>query len=221
MSYAISQGIHWGLTPADITRQHANPTSGQALFLSAKAKREAAAIIEPIFRKADLRMMEVIVSFLRARGVQGAESMPLRGYTVTYAEIPESPAEEQGRRDNDDWQAEKGMLSRVELYQRWNPGSSRDDAIDAYVTAATDDAEIQSSVATALGDDAAATDDATGTAFNELTLATERLLKIGDINGINQLRRTMATTLGVAYSGDLTELPGASAPTLPATEPEE
>jgi hypothetical protein len=145
-AYTIQQMVHWGLSPADITRQHANPTSGQALFLSAKAKREAAAIVEPMFRAADLRMLQVIVSYLRAVHYPGAETYPETGYSITYAEIPESPDEEQGRRELDDWQADRGMLSRVELYQRWHPGASREDAIAAYVQAARDGAEIEARI---------------------------------------------------------------------------
>lgn len=152
MGYAIQQMIHWGLNPADIQRQHANPTSGQALFLSAKQKREMAAIVEPLFRASDLHMLQVIVSYLRAMQVPGAMQLPETGYTIGYAEIPESPQEEQGRRELDDWQVERGMLGRVELYQRWHLGASRADAVDAYVRAAVDADEITAAIARALPD---------------------------------------------------------------------
>jgi len=218
-AYAIEQMIHWGLNPADIQRQHANPSSGQALFLSSKQKREMAAMVEPLFRQSDLHMLGVIVAYMRAMQVLGAESLPATGYSITYAEIPESPDEERGRRDLDDWQAERGMLGKVELYQRWHPGSSHADAVSAYVQAARDNAEISEAINLSLGTEPVDADEKTGAAFNELTLATERLVGLGDLAGINQLRRAMATTLGVEYAGDLTELPGAATPAAPVAAP--
>lgn len=57
-------------------------------------------------------------------------------------------------------------------------------------------------------DATAAEDEKLAATLNELTLAMERLARVGDLAGLNTTRRAYAAALGVNYQGDLTGLPG-------------
>lgn len=142
--YEIRQAIRWGLNPADITRQHANPTSGAALAISNKAKREFADRTTPVFRRADRQALRLSAVISR---VFGGIAAPESGYSISYAQIPETPEEQRERRDDDDWQVGKNLKSRIDLYIARNPGATRDAARQAIARAIADEREIEAEVA--------------------------------------------------------------------------
>lgn len=140
--YSLQQLVRAGLNPADISRQHANPTSGAALAISNAEKRQAMAQVEETFRRVDLEAIAKAAAMLRLFGGERYATLPVDGYTITYASIPESPSEAQERRDDIDWRVEHGHLSEVDAFCLRNPGASREDAIDAITRARVDRAML-------------------------------------------------------------------------------
>ena len=130
--YSAQQALAWGLQGADVTRQHANPTSGAALSISDKGKRIAQRQYEEIFRRSDLESIRKAAAIAR---IGGLGALPEQGYSIRYAEIPDSPEEEADKREDTTWRLERGFLGPVEAYQRHNPGATRDEAERAIVAA--------------------------------------------------------------------------------------
>ena len=142
--YEQKQAVRWGLNPSDLTRMSSNPMSGAAMFVSTKGRREYARQVEPLFRRADLETIRIASALSRRRGLGAFPSM---GYTITYAEIPESPAEQKERRDQITWEQSSGYLSPLDGYQRLHPGASNADAFDAMVQAELDVRRLAKAVA--------------------------------------------------------------------------
>lgn len=139
-AYELKQATRWGLNPADITRQHANPTSGAALAISTSQKREVMGQVEEIFRAADLEAIRVSAALLRLAGVDAG--LPEDGYSITYAPIRHTPQEDRDERDAIDWEVSKGYLSPLDAYRRLHPGATAEDALAAIVQAREDQARI-------------------------------------------------------------------------------
>jgi hypothetical protein len=125
----------WGLTASDAERQHANPTSGAALYISNQEKREFSGIVQEDFRDADLRTIRVAAALLNRAG---RGSFPEDGYSVQYHRIPDSPAEERDKREHDDWEVENDYASPLEVYVRRHPGTTEADAEAAILKARLD-----------------------------------------------------------------------------------
>ena len=141
--YEQKQAVRWGLNPSDLSRLNANPMSGAALFVSTKGRREYARQLEPLARRADLETIRISAALASRQGLTQA---PERGYTITYQEIPESPAEQRERREQLSWELSQGFLSPLEAYQSLHPGASRADAEAAMVEAELDARRINQEV---------------------------------------------------------------------------
>ena len=146
--YEIRQAIRWGLNPADITRQHANPTSGAALAISNKAKREFADRTTPIFRRVDRQALALSAVVSR---VFGGISSPESGYAISYSQIPMTPDELAAERDDDDWQLGHSLKSPIDLYIERHPGATRESALAAIAQAIADKQAIDDEVARITG----------------------------------------------------------------------
>lgn len=145
--YEAKQAARWGLSPSDVSRQNATPHSGAALFVSNRGKREAARQLGEIFRLADADALACAASVLRAAG-QGA--YPDAGYSLAYQEIPDSPEEEREKREQIQWEEERGYLSPLEAYRRLHPGTDEAAAAAAIVAAAVDRRRLEVLTASAL-----------------------------------------------------------------------
>lgn len=205
--YAVQQAARWGLNPADVERQHANPSSGAALHISNKQKREAMRQSQPVRRKQDIEALRKAAAIMRIGGIG---TPPETGYSLTYHTIAESPAEQKDGREQTDWELGHNFISLVEAYQELNVGTSREDALTAITRSKVDEAIIESKVSLALiaeGLDTGAGDPDEARPINELSLTIERLVRAGDLEGVNAIRRTIAQVLGIPPLNDLTTLP--------------
>lgn len=126
--YEMRQQVRAGLSASDAAKKSANPTSGSALHISNKQKREFSDKVEPLFRASDLDAIELAAIVLRAAGL---DTFDEDGYSVVYAEIPRSPQEEKERRDGLQWQVDQGLMSEAQRYQELNPGATLEDAVTA------------------------------------------------------------------------------------------
>lgn len=142
--YEMKQAVRYGLNPTDLTRQSANPASGAALMISNSGKREYSAQVEPLYRHSDLHTLRLCAIVLNRAGLG---PFPESGYTISYAEIKNSPAEARERREDIQWQVDNGYLSPVDAYKMLNPGVSDEDARAALVKSRTDEFEISTRVA--------------------------------------------------------------------------
>lgn len=133
-----------GLSPTDITRTGGNPTSGAALAISDAGRRRFSSRVAPLFRRADIERLRKIASMLKNVGIYKG---PTAGWTVKYPEIELSPEERAAVREDTDWQVSKGYLTDTEAYQRYNPGTSAEDAREAIIAARVEAATIDHEVA--------------------------------------------------------------------------
>lgn len=138
--YSAQMLIRSGLSAPDATRASASPTSGAALYITNKQKREASKRLEPSFRRSD---MELIQKVAQMRNIQTGSAIPVDGYSITYEHPPESPQEESDRRDDIDWKVSKGMMSPIDAYRELHPGVTREAALRALVQAQTDVQQIE------------------------------------------------------------------------------
>jgi hypothetical protein len=149
-SYEMRQSLRWGLAPADVTRQHANPTSGAALTISRADKREAMEQVEEVFRRVDVEAMGKAAALLRDGGDRRYGALPDQGYTISYQRISESPDEARARREHIEWMQSQGHVSELDAYCLLHPGATKNDAIVARTMVAVDAALAEAHVRQAL-----------------------------------------------------------------------
>ena len=145
-AYGMQQLVRWGLNPADVTRANNTPTSGAALYISAKGKREFSDRVRPLFQRRDIELIELVALLATIVG----KAAPLDGYTVEHVRIPLSPAERNDQREDIDWQIERGYLSEVDAYMQEHPGVTEAQALDALVAVALMQARAEQAIAEAL-----------------------------------------------------------------------
>lgn len=136
--YSTRIMTRFGLSPSDVTRQSANPSSAAALMVSDRGRRDYSRQVEPLFRRSDLDLLRIIAVMYRGRGVP----LPTTGYTIEYIPIPDSPAEQKERREQLTWESDQGILSPIDLFLRSHPGTTRDQAVAAIVQARLDRLEL-------------------------------------------------------------------------------
>ena len=143
-TYGMNLAITDGISPSDATRRSANPTSGAALTISQADKRSFAGKATPVFRRADLHAIRLQAWLMSsATGVLHEAD----GYSVNYAEIPLTPTEQKDQREHLTWEQDQGVRSKVDVYLALHPGASREQAVDAIVEAAVDEARIADAIA--------------------------------------------------------------------------
>lgn len=137
-----------GLNPSDATRQHANPTSGAALEISAKSRREFADAIRPLAHAADQDAIRIATYLLASHGAKGLPEPA--AYVIRYHTIPLTPAEQAEIRDSIAWEVERGHLSQVDAHRRLHPAKSADQARADLVAVAVEDARLRVAIDEAL-----------------------------------------------------------------------
>lgn len=143
-----------GLSGGAVTRNSANPTSAAALTISDAGRREHMAIVEPLYRAADLEMLRKVAALSNLWGAthdQPWQPIPEDGYTIEYYSLPADPNTERATRESDDWELGKGLVSAVDLWLKRNPGASYDDAVAALVKVEVDRVRVAQATASALG----------------------------------------------------------------------
>jgi hypothetical protein len=138
-----------GVNPADFARVSGDPRSGYSLAISREAQRESARRVEPQFQNGDQQLLSLVASMVRIR--TGA-ALPESGWSVRYQSIPPSQAEMVERREQLQWEQERGLASSVEAWMRLHPGSTRQEAVAAIVRARVEEAELQAAVAAAMAE---------------------------------------------------------------------
>ena len=133
--YELEQAVRAGLNPSDATRTGANPTSGSALAISDKGRREYADQVRPHFQRVDAEVIRKIAWLMR---ITGLGAPPTDGYTIEYHTIPDSPDEQRARREARDAAIARGELSQVDAYMTDHPGLTREQAENELVAVALD-----------------------------------------------------------------------------------
>lgn len=129
-----------GLGGADAQKMAANPTSGTALHISDKQRREFSEKVDPLFREADLSAIRMAA--LMCNRWLGA-SFPTSGYAIVYKRPPPSPQEDAADRDRQAWELEHRFRSHVDVIVERNPGITREDALALAARVRAEEAEIQ------------------------------------------------------------------------------
>lgn len=138
--YVLQLLSRFGINADDAQRMSQNPSSGVALHLSNKQKRDQQVMRAPLARRFDLKMIRKAAIVHNAHA---GTDFPEDGYSITYQRIPLSPQEEEGNREEDSWSLDQGLKSRVEVYQERHPGTNRAAALEALARVARDEAELE------------------------------------------------------------------------------
>ena len=85
----------------------------------------------PLCREADARTI---------RHVMWCQGEDPGSFAVDYVVIKASPDEEREAREADEWSIDQGLESKIDVYQRRNPGLSREEAIKRLQQIAKDEA---------------------------------------------------------------------------------
>lgn len=138
--YVAGCAAQYGLAGSDLQRTSADGSSGFALFVSERGKRQAQQHMAPIFRPSDELLLAVVANQLNTATDAG---LPEDGYSITYQEMPASPQEQREEREATDWALKAGHISEVEAYMRHHPGVSEEAAEQALVEAQVRKARLQ------------------------------------------------------------------------------
>lgn len=122
-----------GLAADDVQFTAANPTSAASLAIRNRAKRMVCDRVKPFFRASDAHAFRIAGALL---------GLPEEGYSFAYQEIPDSPEDQKTQLESEQIELEMGLTSRVILYQRHHPGTSREDAIRALQQIEADEAML-------------------------------------------------------------------------------
>jgi hypothetical protein len=227
--YEIQIAMEWGLNPADVTREHANPTSGAALAISNKGKREFSEQVEPVFRRSDLQLVALCAIECRLAGMGDFDDA---GYAIAYHRMERSEGERTADRADADWDLTHGHASEVEVYQRRHPGTTVEQALAALTTAAVQKALLQKSIDAALEEEGVADTAATAGAAggNDEALNGAQVKSVMDIlervsdgkltaPAADQLLVVAFPSISLAEAASITAgaIPGGSLPTNPPT----
>ena len=123
-NYGLRLSVHFGLSPSDVTFETRGPASGVALTVSREGLRSVQQQFAPLFRSADLLLLERASAVLAAHGI----SVPESGYTIEYAAVELSPAERKERLANLREELEMGLTTKVNAVMELNPGISEREA---------------------------------------------------------------------------------------------
>jgi hypothetical protein len=114
-----------GVNAADQMRMSGDPRSGYAVSVSRDSQRQVQRRYEPVFRRADLQLIELSAAMLN-RATNSAH--PEEGYRIRYEGIPLSPEERDALRRHVLEQLDKGLLTPVLAYMELHPGVSEAEA---------------------------------------------------------------------------------------------
>lgn len=123
--YETRLAVHFGLSPADVTIESMNPSSGASLTVSRAGKREIAKRDVPLFRRGDLQLAEVVAAVNRARG----KPCSAKGYRLRYHGVGMPVMEREAAVRTLKEEMALGMSDRVSAYQELH-GVSMDDAVE-------------------------------------------------------------------------------------------
>lgn len=139
----------FGINPSDALRTTANPTSGVALSIEQRGRREFSAQIAPLWQRSTQNLIRKFAAIVRRRG--GPQDLPDDGYSVTHHQIPLSAVERKEQREHVAAQRDRGLISQIDEYQLANPGTSRSAAIEALIRVRLDQAELEERFAALAG----------------------------------------------------------------------
>jgi hypothetical protein len=123
-NYGLRLSVHFGLSPSDVSFETRGPASGVALTVSREGLRSVQGQFAPLFRSADLMLLERASAVLAAHGI----SVPESGYTIEYAAVELSPGEKKERLANLREELEMGLTTKVHAVMELNPGISEREA---------------------------------------------------------------------------------------------
>lgn len=123
-NYGLRLSVHFGLNPADVSFESRSAMSGVALTVSRDGLREIQQTYAPLFREADLMLLERASAVLRAHKIEVPESE----YTVEYASVELAPSERKIILENLREELEMGLTTKIAGVMRLNPGVSEEEA---------------------------------------------------------------------------------------------
>lgn len=134
-----------GLHPADIETTTAQ--SGVAIALKRSAQRRMAEGQEPIRRASDLELFRVLATL--SNQFFGT-AYPLDGYRITYHHPADGVSERDAELEYHRKLVDAGLMSRSMFFRRVNPGATEQEAYQAIIDIAMENALLDSQVRAAL-----------------------------------------------------------------------
>ena len=117
-AYASDLAVEFDVSPADVSRRHADARSGYAIEITRDGQRHAQRRYLPGFRRADRFLLAVTAAVAKAHGVAGAEALPTSGYDLHYPGLPLSLEERRVQAEENAALQSQGLASPVQLYAK-------------------------------------------------------------------------------------------------------
>lgn len=114
-----SRLVEMAIGGANVTRRESDIRSGYSLAVSREAQREAQRVFEPLFRRADLAVCNL---------VSGLMGLPAKGWQIRYHAVARDPVEMKALWDVNAALIEAGLMDPVSAFAELHPGMSRPDA---------------------------------------------------------------------------------------------
>lgn len=101
------------LSNVGVSRRESDVRSAMSLAVSRESQREAQRAYEPMFRRSDIHLLQLVA------GLMGA---PTDGWRIVYKSLPRDPAELQAEMVLLNEKMDAGLLDKVSAYQQLHPG---------------------------------------------------------------------------------------------------
>lgn len=133
-----------GLRAPDTTRTNGggNPTSAAALVLGDADRRQGQRSLAPMVRAADLELLNKSAALVN-RARPNDPPLPEEGYSIGYHLLPLSPEERAADQATAKDEHALGLISTVDLYQRFHPGTDADAARQQILRAQREEAQLR------------------------------------------------------------------------------
>ena len=130
-AYGERLAVYAGLNPGDLIAS-GSPQSGISIVVSRDGQRRAQAKAEPVNRDGDAQLLSKAA---RLANAYGGASLPTdeRAYTVQYAQLGLSQQERKTLIENIEKEQGLGLVSRVTMARRLNPGLDSDEEAIAFL----------------------------------------------------------------------------------------
>lgn len=139
-SYMLSMLASHGLRESDVIRAEANPTSAAALVISDASRREAQRQLAPLFEESDRELIRKLAALARVHGLGDYPDDDV--YSVSYSMIEKTSDEMQSAREEQDFELQHGLTSKVELLMK-RRGIDRETAIQELKRVQQDERELE------------------------------------------------------------------------------
>lgn len=125
--------VEMALSQVGVSRRDSDVRSAMSLAVSREAQREAQRAYEPVFRRSDLKLCQLVA---------GLRGEPTAGWKINYRSIPRDASELAAELDRAQKMVEMGLLDKASAYQLLHPGLTDAEAEAAIIRIAANNERL-------------------------------------------------------------------------------